>query len=65
MQEGVSAVGDEARCLNGSFIARCKKEGAQWEERIKTKSNPGMGRCQKGEAQKKTKDLPPEIDQGL
>ena len=51
MQEGASTVGDEARCLNGSFIARCKKEGAQWEERIKTKSNPGMGRCQKVEAQ--------------
>ena len=51
MQEGVSAVGDEARCLNGSFIARCKKEESQWEKRIKTKSNPGMGRCQKEEAQ--------------
>ena len=51
MQEGGSAVGDEARCLNGSFIARCKKEESQWEERIKTKSNPGIGRCQKEEAQ--------------
>ena len=50
-QEGGSAVGDEARCLNGSFIARCKKEESQWDERIKTKSNPGMGRCQKEEAQ--------------
>ena len=56
MQEGASSEGDEARCLNGSFIAKCKKEESQWEERIKIKSNPGMGRCQKGEAQKKTKD---------
>ena len=65
MQEGASSEGDEARCLNGSFIAKCKKEESQWEERIKIKSNPGMGRCQKEEAQKKSKDLPPEIDQGL
>ena len=43
MQEGARSEGDEARCLNGSFIARCKKEESQWEERIKTKSNPGMG----------------------
>ena len=34
-----------------SSLARCKKEESQWEKRIKTKSNPGMGRCQKEEAQ--------------